>query len=319
MRKKIYAMALASTLLFGQNAMAAWPEDKPIELVVGFGAGGGTDVMARVLARFMEKRLGDSTRIIVVNKPGSGGELAAAYVQQAKPDGYTLGMINVPGYIFLPMFKKTSYQPEKIRLLARIVDDPAMLVGNKDANKPATLKALIEAAKAAPDTISIAHSGEGTTGHLGMLDLEQLAGVKFSSIPYKGMSEAKAALMGGHVDYVMMTTGEGLEVGQRDGKLVGVALWADKPVANRVPTAREQGYAVQISSERGMGAPIGLPDEIAEKLEIAIKQTLEDPAFLQAAKADAPVLAFLPGKQWNVQLQSLQDRLRPLLGLMANK
>lgn len=316
MKRILGALAVASLALCSQAVMAAWPSDKPIELVVGFAPGGGTDVMARVLGRFMEKRLGDSARIVVINKPGSGGELAAAHVQNAKPDGYTLGMINVPGYTFLPMYRKTSYQPERIRLLARLVDDPAMLVANKDAGKPMTLGTFIQEAQKAPDTLSIGHSGEGTTGHLGMLELGRLAGIKFSSIPYKGMGEAKTALMGSHVDYVMMTTGEGLDVSQPGSRLVGVALWASKRAPNQVLTAAEQGYDLQISSERGIGAPRALPDDIAHKLETAIEQTLKDPAFLEAAKADAPVLAFLPGTEWERHLLELRERLKPLVGLM---
>lgn len=316
MKKILGGMAVACLALCSQTAMAAWPNDKPIELVVGFGPGGGTDVMARVLGRFMEKRLGDSARIVVINKPGSGGELAAAHVQNARPDGYTLGMINVPGYTFLPMYRKTAYQPERIRLLARLVDDPAMLVANKDAGKPMTLSAFIQEARKAPDTLSIGHSGEGTTGHLGMLELGRLADIKFNSIPYKGMGEAKTALMGSHVDYVMMTTGEGLEVSQPGSRLVGVALWAGKRTSSQVPTAAEQGYELQISSERGIGAPRALPDDIAHRLETAIEQTLKDPAFLEAAKADAPVLAFLPGAEWERRLLALRERLKPLVDLI---
>lgn len=302
--------------LSSQAALAAWPNDKPIELVVGFGPGGGTDVLARVLGRFIEKRLGAGARIVVINKPGSGGELAATHVQNAKPDGYTLGMINVPGYTFLPMYRKTSYQPERIRLLARVVDDPAMLVANRDSGKPLTLSAFVKEAKRAPDNLSVGHSGEGTTGHIGMLELGRLADVKFNSIPYKGMGEAKTALMGGHVDYVMMTTGEGLEVAQPGGRLVGVALWADRRASNQIPTAMEQGYRLLISSERGIGGPRALPDDIAQRLESAIEQTLKDPAFLEAAKADAPVVAFLPGGEWEHRLLEFRERLKPLISLI---
>ena len=317
MKTKVLGIALACLSLISQPVSAAWPDDKPIELVVGFAAGGGTDVMARVVARFVEKRLGDSARIVVVNKPGSGGELAASYLQHAKPDGYTLGMINVPGYLFLPMFKKTSYQPENIRLLARIVDDPAMLVANKASGKPLTLKAVLEEAKRSPKSLTVANAGEGTTGHLAMLQLEKLADVKFTSIPFKGVGEAKIALLGGHVDYLILTTGEAVEVAQPDGKLAGIALWADKRTSNNVPTAAEQGYPLQMSSERGVGAPLALPDAIAAKLEAAFQATLADPAFLQVATADAPVIAFMSGAKWDAHLQGYRERLKPLLGLMG--
>lgn len=316
MNKKVLGLALACLTAMHQAAVAAWPNDKPIELVVGFAPGGGTDVMARVLARFVEKRLGDGARIVVINKPGSGGELAAVHLQNAKPDGYTLGMVNVPGFVFLPMYRKTGYQTENIRLIARIVDDPVMLVANREGGKPLTLASFVETARRAPETLSVGHSGDGTTGHLGMLELGRQAGIKANSIPYKGMGEAKVALLGGHVDYVMMTTGEALELGQPGSRLVGVALWARQRTANKVPTAAEQGHALQMSSERGLGAPKALPDDIARRLQDAIAHTLTDPAFLEAAKADAPVLAFMPGAEWDRSLQDLRERLKPIVPLI---
>ncbi|MBV7483301.1 tripartite tricarboxylate transporter substrate binding protein [Bordetella sp. BOR01] len=316
MGKTLGSVMLVCAGMLSQTAMAAWPDDKPIELVVGFAPGGGTDVMARNLARFMEKRLGESARIVVVNKPGSGGEIAANYIQHAKPDGYTLGMINVPGYIFLPMYRKTSYQPDQIRLIARIVDDPAMLVANRDAGKPVTLQDFIAQSK--QTAFSVGHSGDGTTGHLGMLELGRDAGFQFTSIPFKGNGEAKASLLGQHVDYVMMTTGEALEVGQPGTPLVGVALWGAKRAANGVPTLAEQGYNLQISSERGIGGPLNLPDDIAKRVQDAVQATMKDPEFLKAGKADAPVLAFLPGAQWNQQLQELGKRMKALVDLMGS-
>ncbi len=260
--KTIATAALACLALAGQSAMAAWPDDRPIEVVVGFAPGGGTDVMARLMARFMEKRLGDKVRIVVSNKPGSGGEIAASYIQHAKPDGYTIGFVNVPGYTFLPMYRKTAYQPDQIRLIARVVDDPAILVANRTGAKPQTLKGLVEAAKASPGTMSIGHSGEGTTGHLGMMELERLAGIKLISIPYKGSSDAKVSLMGGHVDYVLATTGEVTELSQPGSRISGVAIWAARRVAHLdVPATGEQGFDLKISSEPGIAGPRALPDE----------------------------------------------------------
>lgn len=302
--------------MLAQPALAAWPNDKPIELVVGFSPGGGTDLMARNLARFMEKRLGDSARVVVINKPGSGGGIAANYLQHAKPDGYTLGIVNVPGYIFLPLSGKTSYQPENIQLIARIIDDPTMLVANRDAGKPLTLEAFIEQSKKTP--FSIAHSGDGTTGHLALLELGQQAGFKFTSIPFKGAGDSKVALLGKHVDYMMVTTGEAFEVGQSGTPMVGVGLWSKKPAANGVPTLDAQGYDLQMSSERGIAGPLELPADIAKRIQDAVEATMKDPQFQAAGKADVPVLAFLPGKEWDQQLKQLTIRMKALVKMMES-
>lgn len=207
-------------------AQAAWPEDKPIELVVGFAPGGGTDTMARLLARTMEKYLGQNSKIIVVNKPGAGGEIAATYLSQAKPDGYTLGMINVPGYIFMPLYKKTGYQTDQIQLISRVVDDPAIMVMSKDSKHPKTLQEIISSSKLGANVYSIGHSGDGTTGHIAMMQLEKMANINFSSVPFKGAGDTKLALYGGHLDYAIITTGEAPDLSQADSKLMGIVQFS---------------------------------------------------------------------------------------------
>ena len=122
---KVWSAALALSVVCAPS-MAAWPDDQTIELVVGFAPGGGTDLMARALVPFLEKKLGGKTRIVVVNKPGAGGEISTAYLARAKPDGYTVGFINVPGFVFIPMYKQASYKTDDVRIIARVVDDPAV-------------------------------------------------------------------------------------------------------------------------------------------------------------------------------------------------
>lgn len=122
-------------------AMAAWPDDKPVEVVVGFAAGGGTDVMARKLLPFLEKRLGGNARFVVLNKPGAGGEIAFTAIARAAPDAYSMGVVNVPGYNFLPMTRKTHYTIDEIRLVARVVDDPGVIVVRN--NSPFTTLASV--------------------------------------------------------------------------------------------------------------------------------------------------------------------------------
>lgn len=317
MQSTLTTIALAAGLAFGPSARAAWPDDKPIELIVGFAPGGGTDAMARTLARFLEPRLGKGARIIVLNKPGGGGEIAASHVQQAKPDGYTLGMVNVPGFVFLPMYRKTAYQPEEIRLIARLVDDPLVLIAKRNGGKPQTLPAIVQALQSSPNSLSVGHSGDGTTGHLGMRQLGAAAGAHFNSIAYKGSADSKLAVMGGHVDYALITTGEVPEVAQPESTLIGVAQWSASRSANQVATAAEAGYDLKMSSERGIGAPRSLPDHIARQITDGIAQTMKDPAFLEAAKADLPVLAYLPGEEWTLRLQELRKRLQPLVATMA--
>src|SRR5437660_7709370 len=127
-QQKILALLAAFTVAACGPALAAWPDDKPIEVIIGFAPGGGTDVMARKLLPFVEKRLDGKARFVVLNKPGAGGEIAFTSIARAAPDGYAMGTVNVPGYNFLPMTRKTQYGLDEIRLVARVVEDPGVIV-----------------------------------------------------------------------------------------------------------------------------------------------------------------------------------------------
>jgi tripartite-type tricarboxylate transporter receptor subunit TctC len=299
-------------------AFAAWPDDRPIEMIVGFVPGGATDSMARTLARFVEKRLGANAKIIVVNKPGSGGEMAVAQLANAKSDGYTIGMINAPGFMFLPMYRKAAYQPSQIRLISRLVDDPALMLTKRGGSVPSSLPALLQAFKKSSTPISVGHAGEGTTGHLAMLQLEKATGARINSIPYKGGAEAKLALMGGHIDYVMVTMSEAAELEQAGSTLVAVAQWSRARGPSGIPTASESGHPMLIASERGIGGPKALPEEIAIRLQAAIGEVLNDPAFIEAAKGNATTLAFLPGDEWGRSLNECRSTLQELVPLMTS-
>jgi len=96
-------------------ANAAWPSDASIEVIVGFAPGGTTDVMVRVLAPYIAKQLGDNAQLVIVNRPGASGEIGVSQVKRAKPDGYTVGIVNLPGYFFVPMYRKASYSTGRQR------------------------------------------------------------------------------------------------------------------------------------------------------------------------------------------------------------
>jgi len=290
------ALALAANV-----AHAAWPDDRPIELVVGFAPGGGTDVMARLVAQHMEKRLGDKTRIIVINKPGAGGEIAVRYVAAAKPDGYTLGMINAPGFVYLPVSKGAKYKPDDIRLIARLVDDPLLFIKRRGSNAPDDLPALVTKLKQSPESLSFGHSGDGTTGHLALMDMERSQNVQGTSVPFKGGGDIRLGILGDHIDYGLITVSEVPELIDPKGPFEAIAIASDKR-HNAIPTAAESGVALRYSSERGMGGPATLPDAIRDKLEQALQDTLKDPAFLAASGRDAAVLAFQPGEEWRASL-----------------
>ena len=307
------AIALTSTI----PAWAAWTDDKPIEVVVGFAAGGGTDLMARKLLPFVQKRLGANVQFVVQNKPGAAGEIANAYVARAKPDGYTLAIVNVPGFLFLPMTKKTQYEATDFQLISRVVDDPTIVVTKSD-NKISTFQALLAALKQNPGALSFGHNGTGTNGDLALQMLNTATGTKLNEVPYKGTAAQKTDVMGGHLEFGLVSVGEVPELHAKaaaaPGQLQALVQFSAKrsPALPQVPTATELGVNVVMSSERGFAAPKGVPAEIIRKLDQAIAESLKDPAFIANASSDAPVLAYLPGDQWTASLQQNRKLLESL-------
>lgn len=311
------ALALATALAGSPSARAAWPDDQPIEVVVGFAPGGGTDLLARKLLPFVQQRLGPRVQFVVQNRPGAAGEIANAYVARAKPDGYTLAMVNVPGFVFLPMTRKTQYAPEDFALIARAVDDPTVMVTKADSRFD-SLQAVLDATRRQPGSVSFGHSGVGTNGDLALQLLGAASDTTLASVAYKGGAAMKVDLLGGHLDVGMLSIGEVPELHPgapaAPATLRVLAQLGDKrsPALPQVPTARELGLDVLMSSERGFAAPRGVPAAIVQKLERAFAESLADPAFIASAPTDAPVLAYLPGGQWTTSLQTNRKLLAPL-------
>lgn len=304
----IAALAISTPLL------AAWPDDKPIEVVVGFAPGGGTDLMARKLFVFVQKRLGGKAQFVVVNKPGASGELGNAYVAKAQPDGYTLGIVNVPAFLYLPLARKTQYQVEDFQLVARIVDDPTVLITRSETRMD-NLPTVLGIAKQTPGVIAVGHNGDGSNGELVLQLLRSATGVELTGVPYKGTGPQKIDVLGGHLPLGTVSAGEIPELHKAGkGAVKAVAQFTAKRSAAlpNVPTAKEAGINVVMSSERGLAAPKGISAAVLKRLETEIEAVLKDPEFLTAAAADAPVLAFLPGAQWAKSLEQNQKALKQI-------
>ena len=311
-------LSIISCFAICSPAWAAWPDDRPIEIVVGFAAGGTTDVMARKLALGMQKRLGEKVTFVVANKPGASGEIALGYLARAAPDGYTIGIVNVPSYLFVPMTKKAQYDPSDFRLIARVVDDPTIMLVKADS-KFASLADLIKVLKQKPGSLTFGHNGTGTNGHLAIKQVDEIAKVEMNEIPYKGNAAQKTDLLGGHLDVAIVSAGEVPELhngNASDTKAIVQLTKARSKALPNVPTAEEAGVPAFMSSERGFAAPKDIPDAIAKRLEAVIAESLRDPEFVAASPGDAPVLAYMSGADWQTSLADNAKALRVLIDKM---
>src|SRR3954470_545227 len=263
MHKKVITIATILAIAAGGPVWAAWPDDKPIEVVIGFAPGGGTDVMARKLLPFVEKRLDGKAKFVVLNKPGAGGEIAFAAIARAAPDAYSIGVVNVPGYNFLPMTRKTQYTTDEIRLVARIVEDPNVMVVPADSRFK-NLPDVIAALRSKPGSVTFGHNGAGTNGHLAIRMLAAAAKVEPNEISYRGTAAQRTDLLGGHLEVGMVTLSELPELhGSNKGPLRVIAILSKQRFASLpdVPTAGEVGLPVTSTAERGFAVPKSVPDD----------------------------------------------------------
>lgn len=303
------------------SAQAAWPDDRPIEVYVGFAAGGGTDLLARAMAPFIQKHLGGKARIVVVNKPGASGEIAYASLSRAAADGYTIGIVSTPSFLTIPIQRKPQYEPAAIVPLARVIDDPTMFVVAGDS-KLASMTDLVRQLKANPEGLSMGSNGIGTNGHMAALALQQATGARVNHIPFAGTSQTKTSLLGHHIDVMAMSTTEFTEADRasKDVKVLAQLGNERRPgVVADVPTAREQKLDITISSERGFAVPRGVPPAIVRRLQDAIEATTKDPEFLARAVNEARGISYLSGAAWSQHMATQRGKFESLWKIASAK
>ena len=290
MKKTLAALMLAS--LSAAPALAEYPE-KPIEIVVGYSAGGGTDVMARTVAQFLEQELGDGATVIVKNMPGAGGQIGFTEVAAADPDGYTLGTFNLPAALALTHDREADYDVDSFTYLANFVQDPNTIVVSA-ASGFQTLEEFLAAAKAEPGAITVGLSSLGGNDHFAANMMAGAAGVEFTLVPFKGASMARTAIMGGHVAAGTMTLSQTTNF---PDELRVLAVLDDERSQFRpdVPTAREQGFAIEMSSLRGIVGPADLAPDVAERLRQALSAVNDNPEFQKIMTEQGNPIAFVTG------------------------
>jgi tripartite-type tricarboxylate transporter receptor subunit TctC len=212
------------------------------------------------------------------------------------------------------MTRKTQYSMDEIRLVARVVDDPGVIVVGAES-KFANLIDVLEALRAKPGSVTFGHNGAGTNGHLAIRLLAGAAKVQPNEISYRGTAAQRTDLLGGHLQVGMVSLSEIPELhGTNKGPLRAIAIMSKQrsPSLPGVPTAEESGAAIVSTAERGFALPKGVADDIVKKLEAAIADSLRDPEYIKSSPGDEPVLAFMPGAEWQKRLDDMAQALRPL-------
>ena len=253
---------------------------KPINLIVPFKAGGGTDIGTRIVAKYAEKYLGKP--IIIKNVEGGGSEVGVSQTIRSKPDGYTVGGYNSASIILTTM-RKASYHPlNDIEPICLVVSDPRLFAVRADDARFKDAKDFIQFAKQNPGKLTIGTSGAGTSGHLSILALNKSAQIEAKPVHFTGAGESKAAFLGGHIVAVAQTYGEVFTmVKEKKAKVIAIAMDERIRELPDVPTFKEIGLDLVISSNRGIAGPKGMPKEIVDKIAESFKKASDEKEYMK--------------------------------------
>jgi len=294
------------------QAQSTYPS-QPINMIVSYGPGGGTDLVARMMAPYLQKYLGGDARIVVLNRPGAGGGIGFGELARAKPDGYTIGFINTPNLLTIPIERKSTFSWKSYDLLGNLIDDPGGFAIHADS-KIKTLAELADEARKNPGKVTVGTTGTGSDDHLAMLRFQRASGTQLSHIPYKGAGEVRGALAGGEIMIGAINIGEALQY-QKGGtplRILGQMSAKRSPLLPDVPTFKEQGFDFELASLRGLAAPKGLPEDVRLKLVDAIKKSYDDPEFKEKAAALFAPLRYLEPAAYAKELESAEQGFEAL-------
>ena len=315
--QRIHRLLIATLALAASGALAqgTYPT-RAITLVVPFAAGGPTDVVARSLGQAMSRSLGQT--VVIENKLGAGGTVAAGSVARAAPDGYTI-LIHHNGMATAPaLYRKLPFNPlADFEYVSQVVDVPMTMIGRKDL-PPNNLQELIAYVKANADKLNLAHAGLGAVSHLCGMVFRQAVGVELQTVPYQGTAPAMNALLGGQVDLLCdQTTQTSPHVKSGGVKLYGVTTASRIKALPQSPTMDEQGLkGFQVVVWHGVYAPKGTPAPIVERLQAAIRSALKDPVVEQRmTELGAEIVpdAKLTSEGLRSWLQAETDRYGPII------
>ncbi len=307
-----FCLVLAATQAFAQQQ--PFPQrGRPISLIVPYAPGGVTDTAGRMMAAALERELGTSVQVI--NRAGAASQIGLGELARSRPDGYTLSYMVLPTVVThyvetprAPPYTRESFQPIGNHHLS-----PQTIAVRADSPHR-TLRDLVEAARARPETLSFSTSGQMAVPHVQVLMLEQITGSRFIAVHYTGGAPSVTALLAGHVDAFTGGTADSLPH-LRSGafRVLGVAAATRDPSMPEVPTHREQGFDVLAASATGIVAPAGTPLPVVQTLGSAMQRIIESPEHRRQLIEFSLIPAFMDPEAYSQFWLDTERRMAPVL------
>lgn len=299
--KKLFALAVLAATTMPSHALA-FP-DRPLQLLIPFGAGNQIDSLARGLAEGLSEHLKQS--VVVVNRDGAGGTIMATQLAQSRPDGHTLGFGAQGQITLIPHQRDVPYSIDSFDYVCQVFE-AQLAVAVAPNSRFKSLKEIADEAKAKPDTLSWGDAGIGTGPNVLMREFLLRADIKMRYVPYRVVGEMYRDLLNGTIDAVVTSPGS---VGPAGARIVGVFGTKREPKFPDAPTVAELGWPISIAGFGGIYLPKGAPPEVLAKLTAACKATVESPKYRELAERLASPAAFLDGAAYGARMrQDFKDK-----------
>lgn len=322
MRKTLRAtlLGLATFLvcaLAATSTMAGDYPTKPIQLISPYGAGGDSDMTARIWAEFAQRKLGQP--VVVVNKTGGGGLTGSLFAASAKADGYTLFLAQAGPSIIMPLTTHAGYDFNSFDYIARIMVANCAVVANPE--QPYNdLAELAAKAKEEPGKIIFASPSATSWLTFAMRNWQNTTGCQLKQVEYQSGAEATTAVLGNHADMTFLFPQNYVPMAKA-GKLKILAVGAKSEDFPEAPTFAELGYKGNYFGWGGIAAPKGTPKDVLEKLTVITEEITKDPEFIKAIKNMGAAPDFTPGEKWIPELNAQTEEMRSVLtslGMLQN-
>jgi len=318
--KRVAYLALGLWLIASGARADDYPS-RPITLVVPYTAGGGNDVMARIVAEKMSRTLGAT--IVIENKGGAGGSIATRQVAKSAPDGYTLGLSGTGTHAINPtLYANVGYDPRKDFAPVGLIATSALVVLVNNSVEARTIPELIALAKQEPGRLNYASAGVGSGVHLGAELFATMAGIKLTHIPYKGSAPALTDLLGGHVAMYFSSLPPAIAL-VKDGKVRALAVTGPQrsPLLPDLPTVAEAGPlpGYEAVLHYGIVAPAGTPRPIIEKLAAAMKAALAEADLRERIAADGADVQSMTPQEYSADIDAEETKWSKVVKLSGAK
>lgn len=303
-------MVLATNLFAqGKAAEADYPK-KPINVLIGYAPGGGSDVMFSMVRPQLEKVL--KTTMVPVYKPGSGSDIALTELAASKPDGYTIIVSTTPMIPINAYVRETGYKLSDLALVTNVVSDPGIIVVRAESPYK-TMEDFIKAAKEKPTGLSVGVASAPGDDWFAIHMFEEISKTKYNVVPFSGDGPSWQAALAGHID----ASANNLSIVYsqvKAGGLRALALMADKrsPFLPDVPTFKELGFDFTSYGTRGFAMPKKTPQAVIDKFAAAVKQVMDSDEFKENARKTAFPADYMGPADYTVFIDKLGVQYRPL-------